>query len=155
MSPSILVPCPKCGAQAGDPCRSTKHRHGPRPAMRQLHKLRVGALRRCVCGNEMGTRERRCFECTSRRMCESHARTHATPEARRKRRAHRAVHQAIERGELEPPDRCEHCHKPCRPDAHHHRGYGPSVRLAVQFLCRRCHRGAHSREGLPRRERAA
>ena len=50
-----------------------------------------------------------------------------------------AVYRAIKRGQLVRPSECENCSKPCKPEAHHHKGYGKEYRLDVQWLCTQCH----------------
>lgn len=51
-------------------------------------------------------------------------------------RAHQHVYEAIKRGHLVRPEACEHCAKPCRPEASHDDYSRP---LVVEWLCRQCH----------------
>lgn len=53
-----------------------------------------------------------------------------------------AVSHAITSGRLSRPSWCSHCLLPCKPEAHHHRGYDEAHWLDVQWLCRPCHREA-------------
>lgn len=51
-------------------------------------------------------------------------------------RAHYEVNKALQTGALVRPEQCEHCGKPCKPDAAH---YDYSQPLKVRWLCRSCH----------------
>jgi ribosomal protein S27AE len=53
-----------------------------------------------------------------------------------------AVYYAIQTGKLTRPKACSRCGKPCKPEAHHHRGYDRANRLDVLWLCRSCHHEA-------------
>lgn len=141
MAPSILVACPKCRALPGDPCRSTKHK-GERPAMRKLHGLRRGGLRRCACGAE--TAARSCVDCTARRGVEAARKRQLTPTARAKRAARDAVREALKSGRLVRPVYCACCGKPGRLVAHH-ASYAREDRLRVVWLLPRCHSRLHAR----------
>lgn len=66
----------------------------------------------------------------------------ATQPIRVKARAE--VSAAMRRGDIVRPEECDSCQRPCRPDAHHHLGYEPVHWLTVTWLCRRCHKAAHS-----------
>ena len=55
--------------------------------------------------------------------------------------AHRAVSNAIARGRLIRPDKCSHCQKECKPEAHHD-DYDKF--LEVRWLCRSCHCKLHA-----------
>jgi hypothetical protein len=70
-----------------------------------------------------------------------------TAQRRRERRlAHGAVARAVARGLLVRPDVCTACGSSDRwIDAHHLAGYGPQVRLVVQWVCTRCHPLGHRR----------
>lgn len=61
-------------------------------------------------------------------------------------RARRAVREAIVRGDLVRPSMCSKCGRQRAVQAHHWRGYDPSVWLDVQWLCTTCHRSAHLTE---------
>jgi hypothetical protein len=63
-----------------------------------------------------------------------------------RQRARYAVRDALLSGRLVRPDRCELCGVECRPHAHH-REYEWALRLAVTWLCRRCHSALHARGG--------
>jgi hypothetical protein len=60
-----------------------------------------------------------------------------------KYQARMAVYRAVKSGKLVRPDRCDDCNVPCRPQAHHHRGYSAAARLDVVWLCDACHRAKH------------
>jgi predicted nucleic acid-binding Zn ribbon protein len=56
-----------------------------------------------------------------------------------KTKAHCAVRYATRTGRLTRPDTCQVCQRECRPHAHHD---DYAKRLAVRWLCRKCHRAA-------------
>ena len=58
--------------------------------------------------------------------------------------ARAAVTVAIRKGTLKRPDSCQACGRPGIPDGHHHLGYAAEHWLAVLWLCRGCHKRAHS-----------
>lgn len=62
-------------------------------------------------------------------------------------RARDAVNHALATGRLVRPSRCARraCRKACRPQAHHHRGYGRRYWLVVTWLCVTCHARADRR----------
>ena len=64
-----------------------------------------------------------------------------TPE-RIKARA--AVATLLRRGDIVKPATCSTCGALGPVDAHHHMGYALEQWLTVQWLCRRCHKAAHS-----------
>lgn len=51
------------------------------------------------------------------------------------------VGYALKTGALNRPTQCQKCNLPCKPHAHHHRGYDRP--LDVAWLCSRCHAEAH------------
>lgn len=58
-----------------------------------------------------------------------------------------AVNNAVAAGKLARPARCQACGVAGRIQAHHWCGYAPEHWLHVEWLCLRCHRAAHAREG--------
>lgn len=60
--------------------------------------------------------------------------------------ARTAVSNALKAGRLVRPTTCSRCGGP-RPQAHHHMGYAREHRLAVEWLCPKCHAAAH---GVPK-----
>jgi hypothetical protein len=61
--------------------------------------------------------------------------------------ARKAVYRAIRAGQLQRPDSCSRCEKPCKPDSHHTDYSAP---LEVEWLCRRCHLTADREARRPR-----
>lgn len=62
----------------------------------------------------------------------------STPEERV--RASGLINMRVRRGRIGRPDRCEQCHKRCRPDGHHEDYQKPGE---VRWLCRSCHMLRH------------
>lgn len=60
-----------------------------------------------------------------------------------KHRARNRLNYAVQSGRLQRPTICDNCRKPCKPDAHHYRGY--AYPLSVIWLCRLCHAYCHSK----------
>lgn len=58
-------------------------------------------------------------------------------------KAVQAVKYALRSGKLMRPDRCESCRQPCKPQAHHYKGYAVEHRLTVRWLCHGCHTEQH------------
>lgn len=58
--------------------------------------------------------------------------------------ARSAVGYALRTGILVRPKKCSKCGKRCKPQAHHHKGYGK--KLDVIWFCRTCHVAAHHEE---------
>jgi hypothetical protein len=52
--------------------------------------------------------------------------------------------RALRAGELVRPARCELCGAGGRIEGHHFKGYARRYWLTVEWLCVRCHRGAHA-----------
>jgi hypothetical protein len=62
-----------------------------------------------------------------------------------KRNAWMVLNTAIARGDIRKPNRCESCNKSGRLiEAHHWKGYDDAHQLDVQWLCRSCHKYAHT-----------
>lgn len=61
------------------------------------------------------------------------------PEVKFKSAARRAVQYALRAGNLIRPQVCSQCNAPCKPEAHHHRGYDRPQWLDVIWLCVQCH----------------
>jgi hypothetical protein len=56
-----------------------------------------------------------------------------------KMRAHHAVRCAVKSGKLVRPEICSSCRRPCKAQAHHHKGYQEEHWLEVEWLCAKCH----------------
>lgn len=65
------------------------------------------------------------------------------PEVVAKRRARITLIHAINKGEIKRPDHCDRCELPCKPNAHHHKGYEGANVFDVQWLCFPCHKFIH------------
>ena len=59
-------------------------------------------------------------------------------------KARAAVMILVRKGVLERPAECQSCGSGGRIDAHHYLGYAQEHWLSVQWLCRVCHKAAHS-----------
>jgi hypothetical protein len=61
--------------------------------------------------------------------------------------ARNAVWEAILKGEITRPAVCSECRQPSQQaiEAHHHKGYDVVNRLAVVWLCKKCHAKQHPR----------
>jgi hypothetical protein len=59
-------------------------------------------------------------------------------------RARQAIAALIRRGMITRPHCCATCGHQSRLDAHHYLGYAVEHWLSVQWLCRICHKAAHS-----------
>jgi len=59
-------------------------------------------------------------------------------------KARRIVQTCLRRGDIVRPETCSLCGVPSRLDAHHYLGYAVEHWLSVQWLCRLCHKAAHS-----------
>jgi ribosome-binding protein aMBF1 (putative translation factor) len=57
-----------------------------------------------------------------------------------------AVARAIRAGQLQRPDSCSRCKRPCKPDSHH-KDY--SAPLKVEWLCHSCHLAADRKARRP------
>jgi hypothetical protein len=88
------------------------------------------------------------FKATKRRSITS-TRRHAWIKENRPEqyRAWMYVGWAIRTGRLVKPTACQSCERAVWLDAHHHLGYAEEHRLDVVFLCRRCHKAAHTEKG--------
>lgn len=64
-----------------------------------------------------------------------------TAKRKFKRAANAQVLQAVKMNRIIRPDKCQHCHKKCKPEGHHHRGYVRA--LDVVWLCTSCHGEIH------------
>ncbi len=59
-------------------------------------------------------------------------------------KARAAIYSMVRRNLLDRPTECQRCHSERRLDAHHYLGYAVTHWLTVQWLCRPCHKAAHS-----------
>lgn len=70
-------------------------------------------------------------------------RTRDPERAKLMRRVNFAIHRAVRDGKLIRPDSCSECGTPCKPEAHHFKGYEKEFWLVVRWLCRKCHMATH------------
>lgn len=90
--------------------------------------------------DKINARQRRYYKANRLRILARHKK-YAHPN---RLNATQTVCRAVKAGILHRPAECSQCRKPCKPQAHHHKGYARENWLSIQWLCHSCHGLAHA-----------
>lgn len=117
------------------PCSKVWHR--------RVRRATARVVGMCVwCGDAIINRKKHALFCSPRCQGKNGYDANRQKEAVRTR-----TKLAVNSGRLHRPSMCSACGFPCKPDAHHYRGYEPSMWDCVVWLCRSCHKDIDSSPG--------